>query len=115
VIGASVGDELERQRGTAADYWGIGPLRATGTKPDAGTPLGFDGASRLLAQAAGRPSVLIGGVRPDDVPVAMAAGFAGVAVASGILGRPDVEAAARGYARDRRPEIGDRRSEISGQ
>jgi thiamine monophosphate synthase len=40
----------------------------------------------------------IGGVRPEDVPAVLAAGGAGVAVVSGILGAEDVERAAREYA-----------------
>lgn len=98
VIGASVGSPAEIERGLVADYWGIGPLRATATKPDAGTALGIAGAQRLLACAGGRPCVLIGGVLPEDVPLARIAGFAGVAVSSGILASPDVEAAARRYS-----------------
>ncbi len=97
VIGASVGSEDEIARGVAADYWGVGPLRASGTKSDAGIPLGLEGAARFLAAAGGRPCVVIGGVRPDDVQSARAAGFAGVAVAGGILAADDVESAARRY------------------
>ncbi len=97
VIGASVGGEDEIARGAAADYWGIGPLRASTTKGDAGTPLGIAGAARYLAAAGGRPCVVIGGVLPGDVAAARAAGFAGVAVASGILAADDVRAAARKY------------------
>jgi len=97
IIGASVGDAAEAARGRAADYWGIGPLHGTPTKHDAGAALGMAGARQLLESGGGRPAVLIGGVRPDDVTAARAAGFAGVAVASGILGQPDVAAAAGGY------------------
>lgn len=97
LIGASVGLSDEVERGLAADYWGIGPLHGTRTKDDAGTALGHDGARALLALAGGRPCVPIGGVQPEDVGVAMAAGFAGVAVVSGILGEEDVEGAARRY------------------
>jgi thiamine-phosphate pyrophosphorylase len=98
VIGASVGAAGEIERGAAADYWGIGPLRATRTKGDAGPPLGIEGAKRLLAAAAGRPAVLIGGVQPADLSVAIASGFAGVAVAGSILADGDVEQAARRFA-----------------
>lgn len=98
LLGASVGRDAEVERGLAADYWGIGPLHATRTKGDAGAALGLDGASALLAQAGGRPCVLIGGVRPDDVAPALAAGFAGVAVVSGILGGEDVEERAKRYS-----------------
>ena len=36
VVGASVGSEARGRRGWEADYWGIGPWRATATKEDAG-------------------------------------------------------------------------------
>ena len=97
IIGASVGSEAEAGRASAADYWGIGPWRGTATKPDAGTGLGAEGFQRLVALANGKPCIAIGGVRPQDVPIVMAAAGTGVAVVSGILGVDDVEAAARAY------------------
>jgi thiamine-phosphate pyrophosphorylase len=97
VIGASVGTEEEILRGAAADYWGVGPLHATGTKSDAGPALDFDGVSRYVMAAGGRPCVVIGGVRPDDVAPARRLGVAGVAVVRGILAEPDVRRAARRY------------------
>ena len=100
VIGASVGSEAEVARGLAADYWGIGPLRVTATKQDAGVALGLDRASSLRTHAAGKPCVVIGGVRPEDVVAMRTAGFAGVAVASGILASADIEAAARRYSQE---------------
>lgn len=97
LIGASVGSVEELERATVADYWGIGPLHATATKSDAGAALGWDGAELLLRAAGARPAVVIGGVQPDDVARALAAGFAGVAVVSGILGSVDVREAATRY------------------
>jgi thiamine-phosphate pyrophosphorylase len=97
VIGASVGSEAEAARADAADYWGIGPWRASETKHDAGTGLGPEGFKPLASLAGDRPSIAIGGVLPDDIPVVLTAGGTGVAVASGILGAEDVEAAARLY------------------
>ncbi len=97
VIGASVGSEAEIARGALADYWGIGPLRHSPTKPDAGDALEWRGAAGWLARGGGRPCVVIGGVVPADVPLALEAGFAGVAVVSGILGADDPRAAAARY------------------
>jgi thiamine-phosphate pyrophosphorylase len=99
VIGASVGSEAEAAAASLADYWGIGPWRASGTKRDAGEGLGAAGFHRLVDLAASRPCLAIGGVRPEDVPEVVAAGANGVAVVSGILGRGNVEAAAAAYAR----------------
>jgi thiamine-phosphate pyrophosphorylase len=98
VVGASVGSEAEADLADEADYWGIGPWRATGTKEDAGIGLGTDGFGRLLRLAGGRPVLAIGGVTPEDVPAIFRAGGLGVAVVSGILGAEDVEGAARLYA-----------------
>jgi len=98
LIGASVGTPSEIDRGGPADYWGIGPLRITTTKRDAGEPLGIDGLAAVLAHAGGRPCVAIGGVRPEDVIPLRASGFAGVAVVSGMLASADAEAAARRYS-----------------
>lgn len=97
VIGASVGSAVEAGQATEADYWGIGPWRVTSTKPDAGVSLGPKGFARLTRLAVGKPCVAIGGVLPEDLPAVRSAGGAGVAVVSGILGAPDVEAAARRY------------------
>ena len=97
VIGASVGSEEEAELAGEADFWGIGPWRTTTTKSDAGAGLGAEGFGRLARLAGGRPCVAIGGIVPADVPMVLAAGGTGVAVASGILGVDDVEAAARSY------------------
>jgi thiamine-phosphate pyrophosphorylase len=97
IVGASVGLEGELGNGEQADYWGVGPWSVTGTKQDAGVALGVEGFSRIHARAGGRPCVAIGGIQPGDVPGAVAAGAAGVAVVSGILGADDVAAAARRY------------------
>jgi thiamine-phosphate pyrophosphorylase len=99
VLGASVGNETEAVAAAGADYWGIGPWRATPTKTDAGTGLGADGFTHLLQMAGGKPALAIGGVTPEDVPVILRVGGKGVAVISGILGAEDVEEAARRYAK----------------
>lgn len=97
LIGASVGSPVEAEIADGADYWGVGPWRETPTKSDAGPALGPAGFGRIVALAAGVPCIAIGGVRPEDVAAVRAAGGAGVAVVSGILGHPDAEAAARVY------------------
>ena len=98
MIGASVGSDAEAKAAESADYWGIGPWRVTPTKADAGDALGPDGFARLVGVSGGRPCLAIGGVTPADVPRVLAAGGAGVAVASGILGNADAESATRAYA-----------------
>lgn len=98
IIGASAGSPDEAASAAGADYWGVGPWRNTGTKADAGAALGAEGFRRIVQRSGGTPCIAIGGVRPEDVGPVLAAGGAGVAVVSGILGEEDVEAAARGYA-----------------
>jgi thiamine-phosphate pyrophosphorylase len=98
VIGASAGSPDEAVTAAGADYWGVGPWRTTGTKADAGVALGVEGFRRIVECSGGKPCIAIGGVRPEDVGPVLAAGGAGVAVVSGILGEEDVEAAARRYS-----------------
>jgi thiamine-phosphate pyrophosphorylase len=98
IIGASAGSEAEADSAAGADYWGIGPWRATTTKDDAGTALGVDGFRRLARRAGSTPTLAIGGIRPEDVAVVLGAGGTGVAVVSGILRAADVEQAARRYS-----------------
>jgi thiamine-phosphate pyrophosphorylase len=98
-LGASVGSSVEAGQGAEADYWGVGPLRSTATKSDAGTAIGIDGFAAVCRLARpGVPCVAIGGVRPEDVSAVRAVGGAGVAVVRGILGARDVEAGASAFA-----------------
>jgi thiamine-phosphate pyrophosphorylase len=97
VVGASVGTAEEAAAARDADYWGVGPWRGTGTKPDAGAPLGPEGFGRIVSLAGRIPCIAIGGIRPEDVGPVRGAGGAGVAVVSGILAAEDVEARAREY------------------
>ncbi len=97
IIGASVGLESEVGNGAGADYWGIGPWSGTSTKRDAGAALGAAGFAHIRAHAGARPCMAIGGIQPEDAAPALAAGAAGVAVVSGILGAEDIAAAARRY------------------
>lgn len=99
IVGVSAGTLEEAASGRGADYWGVGPWRATGTKADAGAALGAEGFGRIVRLAGGIPCVAIGGIRPEDVAAVREAGGVGVAVVSGILAATDIEAAARAYAR----------------
>ena len=57
----------------------------------------FDGLASAVRRAGPRPLFALGGVRPEDVAPARAAGAFGVAALSGILGAADPGAATRGY------------------
>lgn len=99
ILGVSVEtEELARQvDARLVDYVGIGPVFATGTKPDHKAPIGFDGLARIVA-AAPVPAVAIGGLKHGHAGAVLAAGAHGLAVVSAICGQPDPEAAARSLA-----------------
>ncbi len=94
IIGISVGNDAEVANSAGADYAGIGPFFATGSKSDAGQAIGAEGFSRLAALA-GLPAVAVGGVTAENAAIPMAAGAAGIAVISGVFGSSDPAAAAR--------------------
>jgi thiamine-phosphate pyrophosphorylase len=97
-LGLSVGTpaEADRARAQEVDYWSIGSVYQTGSKPDAGPPIGPAGFAALAARApAGMPCVAIGGVTADRIAELKAAGAAGVAVINAVFGAADVEGAAR--------------------
>jgi thiamine-phosphate pyrophosphorylase len=79
------------------DLVGIGPVRGTPTKPDAGRPLGVDGVRELAAaaRAAGLLSAAIGGIDAQNAADVAAAGVDGVCVVSAICAATDPAAAAR--------------------
>ncbi|MEH6693000.1 MAG: thiamine phosphate synthase [Pseudorhizobium pelagicum] len=101
ILGVSVEtEELARQVDAGlVDYVGIGPVFATGTKPDHKTPIGFDGLARIVA-AAPVPAVAIGGLKQGHAMPVLAAGAHGLAVVSAICGQPHPEIAARSIARE---------------
>ena len=90
------------------DVVGIGPVRATETKPDHATPLGVAGVQRIarMAAAHGIKSVAIGGV--DKHIAAELQQVDGVCVVSAIMSSPDPAAAAgelRAAFAMRRPSV----------
>jgi thiamine-phosphate pyrophosphorylase len=94
IIGASVGSEDEVARAAGADYVGIGPVYATGSKADAGAAIGVARFAEL-ARRCGVPAVAIGGITSDRVAEVVAAGASGVAVISALFGASDPTQAAR--------------------
>jgi len=96
ILGLSVGNPAEYAASDLAgvDYLGVGPVKATGTKKDAGAAIGAAGIAAVRALTA-LPLVGIGGL---DAPLAgevIRAGADGVAVVSAICAAPDPEQAAR--------------------
>jgi thiamine-phosphate pyrophosphorylase len=97
-IGISVGDRAEASAALEAsvDYWSIGSVCATGTKPDAGAPIGVGGFRALAALAPeGVPVLAIGGIGAENLEEVLAAGAHGVAVSQAVFGAADVAGAAR--------------------
>ena len=94
IIGCSVGSDDEVKTSAGADYVGIGPVFATGSKRDAGNAIGTEGFARLSSQV-GLPSVGIGGITAVNARSVIDAGAAGVAAIAAIFGSSDPRAAAR--------------------
>lgn len=95
ILGLSV-ETLAQARAIppGVDYIGAGPVRATATKPDHATPIGFNGLAQIVA-AAGVPSYAIGGLKPGDAAALRATGAIGMAVVTAVTRAPDPEAATR--------------------
>ena len=90
IIGFSPTD-VEQAAGArlmGADYVGLGPVYATGSKADAGAAIGLEGLMERI-EAAKLPAVGIGGITVDNATAVILAGADGVAVISAIQRSPD--------------------------
>lgn len=99
LIGASTGTVAEAIAAArdGADYLGVGAIyEARGSKADAGAPIGPE-RLREIRSAVSLPIVGIGGIKPENAAAVIAAGADGVAVITGVVGAPDIAAAARAY------------------
>ncbi|MEM7042872.1 MAG: thiamine phosphate synthase [Pseudomonadota bacterium] len=95
IIGLSI-DRVEQAKGAdpvCLDYVAHGPFAATGTKIDAGRPVGADGIANVRALT-GLPLVAIGGIDATNAANAIRAGADGVAVISAIMAAHDPRSAA---------------------
>jgi thiamine-phosphate pyrophosphorylase len=89
--------EVSKAREWGADYVGLGPVYATGSKADAQEPLGPTGLAEQVA-AARLPSVGIGGISLANAGEVIRAGVDGVAVISAIQGTAHPRQAAESLA-----------------
>lgn len=99
LVGMSVHDEAEAEAALdlGAHYLVVGTIFPTSSKP--GRPGAGPGLIERLKPVAGRtPLYAIGGITPANAAVVLGAGAHGVAVRSGILSAPDVQAAAAALA-----------------
>jgi thiamine-phosphate pyrophosphorylase len=101
LLGVSAGTPERARRGVAdgADYVGTGPVYATGSKRDAGEPVGAEQIRRVAA-AVPVPVVGIGGIGPGGAGDVVRAGAAGVAVISAVMRAADPEAVVRMLLRE---------------
>jgi thiamine-phosphate pyrophosphorylase len=114
-VGVSSGAVPEAQAAerAGADYLGVGPVFATATKPDAGSPIGLEGLAAIAA-AVSIPVVGIGGIDLENAASVIEAGAWGVAVISALIAAEDPEARARQILARVREALG-RRKERHGQ
>lgn len=100
LIGLSCGTPAEAAALDPAliDYIGVGPIFATGTKADAGRPIGVSGV-RAVANVAPVPAAAIGGIDLAAIPRVRESGVAMAAVLSALTAGDDVAATARAFVR----------------
>lgn len=96
ILGISCPDVATAKAAAAlgADYLGVGSIYATGTKYDAGTPIGPAGV-RAVVDAVDLPVAAIGGITQERIAEVRSTGAAMAAVISAISRAPDRRAAAR--------------------
>lgn len=101
IIGVTVHDQAEAAAAPVeiADYFGVGPVYATGSKADARAAHGPEGFAALVAALKARaprtPVVGISGIDESNAGAVMAAGADGIAAVSALFMADDVEKAAR--------------------
>jgi thiamine-phosphate pyrophosphorylase len=96
ILGLSI-DRAEQARAADpeyVDYVAHGPFAATGTKPDAGAPVGGRGVA-AVRELSDLPLIAIGGIGAGNAADAIRAGADGIAVVSAIMAAADPEPAAR--------------------
>lgn len=99
IIGVSTQtvEQAQAAEAAGADYLGVGGVRGTATKPEAGvlTPEEF----RAIVASVGIPVVAIGGIDAETVPVLADLDVIGAAVVSAIFAADDIEGATRELSR----------------
>ena len=85
ILGLSIehSSQINASNQQLADYFGIGPIRATQTKPDHAPPIGFEGL-KDAAKLSSITTYAIGGVTSSDIPTLKSFGVSGVAVVSAV-------------------------------
>ncbi len=96
LLGVSAATEEEAQAAwrSGADYLGVGSIFASGTKADAGAPVG-PARIEAIHRSVPLPIVAIGGITADNAAAAIQAGAAGVAVITAVTLAEDMVEATR--------------------
>lgn len=96
ILGYSVSNVEEAVYGekNGADYLGAGTIFATGSKSDAGEPIGLE-TLREIKEAVKIPVVGIGGIGTANARAVRQTGADGISVISAILGKEDISGAAK--------------------
>ncbi len=94
LIGLSSGTIAEAKAAGDADYLGVGSIFATGSKNDAGEPIGLDGLQAIAASTL-LPIAAVGGLTAARLPEVRRSGAAMAAVISAVAGAPAPGCAAR--------------------
>jgi len=87
-LSASTPAEAGAAEEAGADYIGVGPVFATGSKKDAGPVLGLEGLRKIRAKTR-LPILAIGGISAANSADVIASGADGVAVISAITAAQD--------------------------
>lgn len=98
-LGLSINTESElkaahEQHLSQLDYFGLGPVFATNTKPNHAGPIGLEGLAHL-AQLSQLPTVAIGGINLTNAHNVYQTGCDGIAVVSAICAAIDPKQAAQ--------------------
>jgi thiamine-phosphate pyrophosphorylase len=94
LIGISSGTVLEARNAGDADYLGVGSVFATGSKDDAGEPIGLAGL-QAIAVSTSLPVAAVGGLTAASLPAVRRSGAAMAAVISAVSAAADPQRAAR--------------------
>ena len=94
LIGLSSGTIAEAKAAGDADYLGVGSIFATGSKNDAGEPIGLDGL-QAIAACTRLPIAAVGGLTAARLPEVRRSGAAMAAVISAVAGAPAPRRAVR--------------------
>ncbi|SFX52519.1 thiazole tautomerase (transcriptional regulator TenI) [Thermoactinomyces sp. DSM 45891] len=99
-IGVSVHSTVEMEQAKEADFFMLGHIYQTASKPDK-QPLGEEETEKIM-KTINQPVIAIGGIQPSHIATLHQIGFHGFAVMSGVLNADKPAEAIASYNRARR-------------